>query len=198
MSEEWRDGFLFIGNELSLDFLNTSMLLESGADPVEKLPDTGALIAWMAAAGLISSAGAARLKRQPQPGLGPLLEFRNQWRRAMFRIEAGGAPMAGFVAQVNSLLAEYPYVDAIIGDGGELSRVKRFDPQTVLDVFGPLADSVAKVLTLADKQRLRKCDNCILHFHDTSKKGVRRWCSMNLCGNRSKVAAYARRKSQEC
>jgi predicted RNA-binding Zn ribbon-like protein len=29
---------------------------------------------------------------------------------------------------------------------------------------------------------------------DTSKKGSRRWRSMNICGNKIKVAAYQRRK----
>ncbi|MGH6682050.1 MAG: CGNR zinc finger domain-containing protein [Bradyrhizobium sp.] len=33
-----------------------------------------------------------------------------------------------------------------------------------------------------------------MHFFDTSKKGSRRWCSMNICGNKLKVAAYQRRK----
>jgi predicted RNA-binding Zn ribbon-like protein len=45
-----------------------------------------------------------------------------------------------------------------------------------------------------DRNRVRKCDQCVLHFHDISKKGTRRWCSMQLCGNRLKVAAYAARQ----
>jgi predicted RNA-binding Zn ribbon-like protein len=45
-----------------------------------------------------------------------------------------------------------------------------------------------------DRRRVRKCDQCVLHFHDTSKKGTRRWCSMQLCGNRLKVASYAARR----
>jgi predicted RNA-binding Zn ribbon-like protein len=38
------------------------------------------------------------------------------------------------------------------------------------------------------------CESCVVHFFDTSKKGSRRWCSMNICGNKLKVAAYQRRK----
>src|SRR5438309_11915489 len=37
-------------------------------------------------------------------------------------------------------------------------------------------------------------DQSSLHFHDISKKGTRRWCSMQLCGNRLKVAACAARR----
>jgi len=53
---------------------------------------------------------------------------------------------------------------------------------------------VATLFAEADRNRVRKCGQCVLHFHDTSKKGIRRWCSMRLCGNRLKVAAYAARQ----
>ena len=45
-----------------------------------------------------------------------------------------------------------------------------------------------------DRNRVRKCGQCVLHFYDTSKKGTRRWCSMQLCGNRLKVVAYPARR----
>ena len=54
--------------------------------------------------------------------------------------------------------------------------------------------SVATLFAQANRDRVRKCGQCVLHFHDTSKKGTRRWCSMRLCGNRLKVAAYAARQ----
>ena len=41
---------------------------------------------------------------------------------------------------------------------------------------------------------MRKCESCVVHFLDTSKKGARRWCSMNICGNKVKVANYQQRK----
>ena len=47
--------------------------------------------------------------------------------------------------------------------------------------------------------RLRKCEACIAHFLDTSKKASRRWCSMNICGNKIKLqlinSASERRES---
>ena len=45
-------------------------------------------------------------------------------------------------------------------------------------------------------EAMRKCGECVLHFYDTSKKGTRRWYSMQLCGNRLKVAAYATRQRE--
>ncbi|PYU38741.1 MAG: hypothetical protein DMG54_29400 [Acidobacteria bacterium] len=63
-------------------------------------------------------------------------------------------------------------------------------------MFAPLAHSAATLFATVDHKRVRKCAQCVLHFYDTSKKGTRRWCSMQLCGNRLKVAAYAARRRQ--
>jgi predicted RNA-binding Zn ribbon-like protein len=71
-----------------------------------------------------------------------------------------------------------------------------FQPHEPEDLFAPLAHAAATLFATVDRQRVRKCGQCVLHFQDTSKKGTRRWCSMQLCGNRLKVAAYAARRHQ--
>ena len=50
---DWRDGFLFIGNHLALDFLNTCPV--QNGEAVELLPDFDTLLRWFRAAGLLSS-----------------------------------------------------------------------------------------------------------------------------------------------
>jgi predicted RNA-binding Zn ribbon-like protein len=57
-----------------------------------------------------------------------------------------------------------------------------------------IAAASAALFTEVPASRVRKCETCVVHFHDVSKKGARRWCSMNLCGNKVKVAAYQSRK----
>jgi len=52
-------------------------------------------------------------------------------------------------------------------------------------------DAVA-ILTAADG-RIRRCAGCGRVFHDDSRTGNRRWCSMLTCGNRAKVAAFRAR-----
>ena len=68
-----------------------------------------------------------------------------------------------------------------------------FAPSRPEDLLAPLADAAARLFTEIPPERVRKCANCIAHFYDNSKKGNRRWCSMQMCGNREKVAAYAAR-----
>src|SRR5215472_3151776 len=57
-----QDEFLFLGNQLALDFLNTRPV-QNGA-PVELLPDVDALLRWFRAAGLLSSRQIAVLQRE--------------------------------------------------------------------------------------------------------------------------------------
>ena len=61
-------------------------------------------------------------------------------------------------------------------------------------LWAPIIDGAADLLSETEPSRIRKCESCVVHFFDTSKKGSRRWCSMNICGNKLKVAAYQRRK----
>jgi hypothetical protein len=59
MSKDWRDGFLFVGNQLSLDFLNTRPVIDG--KPVELLPDSASLLRWLVATGLLTKRRAAQL-----------------------------------------------------------------------------------------------------------------------------------------
>ena len=193
MSKDWRDGFLFVGNQLSLDFLNTRPIIDG--KPVELLPDSASLLRWMAAAGLLTKRRASQLvPPKTDPGLPKLREFREVWRQVVLQLEAGRQPAPSFIDQLNRLLMEHPFVDQIVRSTAGLKRIRHFDMRRAEDAFGPLLDDMVSLLITADRSRIRKCASCVLHFRDTSKKGTRRWCSMQLCGNRRKVAAYAARR----
>jgi len=62
-------------------------------------------------------------------------------------------------------------------------------------LLAAVARSGAEIISEGTRARLRVCANpgCGLFFYDTSRTRRRRWCSMAVCGNRSKVAAFARR-----
>jgi predicted RNA-binding Zn ribbon-like protein len=91
-------------------------------------------------------------------------------------------------------MAAHPMLSKLQATGSVPSLELWFEPCQPEDLFAPLAHSAAKLFASGDHNRVRKCGQCVLHFHDTSKKGTRRWCSMQLCGNRLKVAAYAARR----
>jgi predicted RNA-binding Zn ribbon-like protein len=64
-------------------------------------------------------------------------------------------------------------------------------------LLAAVARSAAELVAEGAKARLRLCanPNCGLFFYDKSRTHRRRWCSMAICGNRSKVAAFARKHS---
>ena len=195
---EWIDGFLFVANRPILDFLNTKPVLADG--PTELLPNVRALERWLIASDMVTSprgkAAVRGWRQSPEAAafLKQLISFRERLREAAVRIENGSPPADGFLAEVNSLLLQYPRRTSLHKRDGKVIRETLFEPRKPTDLWAPIVDATADLLTETDSSRIRKCESCVVHFFDTSKKGSRRWCSMNICGNKVKVAAYQRRK----
>jgi predicted RNA-binding Zn ribbon-like protein len=198
---EWIDGFLFVANRPILDLLNTKPVL--AGSPVELLPDVRALGRWLIASGMVTSARAKATARswrnssEEAAFLDQLVAFRERLRDAVLRIESGSLPTDIFLTEVNTLLLQYPLPALLYKRDGKVVRETLFEPRKPADLWAPIVDATADLLTETESSRIRKCESCVVHFFDTSKKGSRRWCSMNICGNKLKVAAYQRRKREE-
>jgi predicted RNA-binding Zn ribbon-like protein len=195
---EWIDGFLFVANRPILDFLNTKPVLADG--PTELLPDVRALERWLIASDMVTSPKAKAVVRgwrqssEAAAFLKQLIAFRERLMEAVVRIENGSSPADVFLAEVNSLLLQYPRHTSLHKRDGKVIRDTLFEPRKPTDLWAPIIDATADLLAETESSRIRKCESCVVHFFDTSKKGSRRWCSMNICGNKLKVAAYQRRK----
>jgi predicted RNA-binding Zn ribbon-like protein len=195
---EWIDGFLFVANRPILDLLNTKPVLAAG--PTELLPDVRSLERWLIASGMVTSPKAKAVVRgwRKSPAaaafLKQLIVFRERLREAVLRIEAGSSPADAFLAEINSLLLQYPRRTSLRKRDGKVIREALFEPDKPADLWAPIVEATADLLAEPESSRIRKCESCIVHFFDTSKKGSRRWCSMNICGNKLKVAAYQRRR----
>ncbi len=194
---DWRDGFLFVSNHLALDFLNTRPI--QNGDAIELLSDFGALLRWFKAAGLLSTREMVNLQRQGESvtarrTLEVIRQFREKLRKEILAWEGGADVHRTIVDELNRLMAAHPMLGKLQATGKGPSMELWFETRQPEDLFAPLVHSAAKLFAEADRNRVRKCGQCVLHFYDTSKKGTRRWCSMQLCGNRLKVAAYAARQ----
>jgi predicted RNA-binding Zn ribbon-like protein len=198
---EWIDGFLFVANKPILDLLNTKPVLAD--HPTELLPDVHALERWLIASGTVTSArdkAVVRGWRQSAEAaafLNQFTAFRERLREAVSRIESGSSPSSAFLVEVNSLLLQYPRRTSLHKRDGKVNRETVFMPREPADLWIPIINSTADLLAETESSRIRKCESCVVHFFDTSKKGSRRWCSMNICGNKLKVAAYQRRKRED-
>ncbi len=199
VQEEWRGDHLFVGNRLALDFLNTELM--SNGETIELLPDAAAVARWMEHADLLTHKAAKKLeqswKRNPRADKAviELRRFRDRLRAAVAAFEAGSEVAAEFLDELNSLLRIHPVFRVVEADGhGGYTQTVSFEPRLPNDLLGPVAEDTAALLTGVADNRVRKCEGCPVHFLDVSKKGSRRWCSMGLCGNKVKVAAYQQRQ----
>ena len=196
--KEWIDGFLFVANHPILDLLNTKPVL--GGAPTELLSDVRALERWLIASGMANSPRAKAAMRgwrsstQAAGFLGQVIAFREHLRESVVRIENGSQPTDAFLAELNSLLIQHPLHTSLRKWQGKVVRESTFELRKPSDLWAPIIHAAADFLANADPSRVRQCESCVVHFFDTSKKGSRRWCSMNICGNKFKVAAYQQRK----
>jgi predicted RNA-binding Zn ribbon-like protein len=58
-------------------------------------------------------------------------------------------------------------------------------------VLFPIIRSFADLITSDDRERIKQCSNCGWVFVDNSRNKSRRWCSMEVCGNRVKARRHA-------
>lgn len=92
-----------------------------------------------------------------------------------------------------ALASELPLRFAL-GERGDL-RVAAADR----GVNGALAEILSRVFEAqasGEWRRLKSCPgpHCGWLFYDASRNASSRWCSMSICGNRTKTAAYRKRR----
>jgi predicted RNA-binding Zn ribbon-like protein len=192
-------GFLFVGERLCLDFVNTRVVVHSQlVDLLQGFPDW---VEWSVEAKVLNPRQARqalrRWKGSPQTtaALEVARAFRESLRLAVEHTVRRDRIPEGSISQINALL-RHPITYSVLAYGQDRLEMQRrlvFDEPIHLLV--PIAESAADLFSHGDWRLIKKCENsaCVLYFYDTSKNHARRWCSMNLCGNRMKVAAFYRR-----
>ena len=198
--------FLFLGNEPALDLLNTTPVLAEG--PVDLLDSFADLARWLAAAGLIDASRAEVLRRRwdgTKEGGTALAQTKHlrQALRELLAARLAGAklPRRALDTLNTALRAARTTAQLEWNEQTEsFSRTRRHDTDgKAAEAVTLVAEAAAALLAEKDLSLVRKCEHpaCVLHFYDTSKNRRRRWCSMDLCGNRMKVAAHYRRQKEQ-
>src|SRR5258708_36548235 len=109
---DWKDGFLFVGNQLALDFLNTRPV--QNGEPSELLPDFSALLRWFQAADLLNPRQVVSLQRQwggsanAQRTTEAMRQLREKLRKDILDWERSGSVQHSTQDQLNKLMAEHP------------------------------------------------------------------------------------------
>lgn len=195
-----KKGSVFVGHYPCLDFANTALI--AGRRRPDPLQDFNALVAWLHEANLIDAAE-VRLAlekwstgRQAQQSYARAVLFRMRLVEMVEKLVASGTvPQASVEAINEQLRNQVGHVELARTKAGFPQRFRR-EIQDSRQLLVPLAQSAADLLSHGDLSLVKRCANpaCALYFYDTSKNHTRRWCSMELCGSRMKMAAYYRRQ----
>lgn len=186
---------------IPLDFVNTAS--GRGTDFFsESLADYRALVDWATNIGSLAERDAAALlieaDRRPQAADGVLadgIRFRESLARIVLTISQAEAPEQVDLATLNAGLAQHLPHQRLDVTGDRIG-VSWSAVATELDrVLWPVTKATVDFLTGRDLWRMRVCPahGCGLVFIDTSRNRTRRWCSMRICGNRSKVRRFYER-----
>lgn len=207
---------IFIGGARALDFLNS---IATPVDVVVEWIGNGAdFLTWMQQAGLLTPADIRTIEhslsaRQLDIVASEARALREWFRR--FVRKNMGRPLKRLtpdhLAPLNQCLGsdavfwQIESSETVQDPGGQEPasppvvrlQTKRHwrEPASLLC---PLAEEMAKFICTVDFTCIKACKggSCTLLFLDQSHRHGRKWCSMAICGNRAKAAAFAARSKR--
>jgi predicted RNA-binding Zn ribbon-like protein len=199
---------IFIGDHPAMDFLNS--VASPDGEPVEWLAGGSDLLDWLESANLIDAAAVRHFRscvtRELDNAAKDARALR-EWLRSFVEIHKGKPLRPSAVAELGTLNRLLAYGDVYHeikrtagsadrngGNGLRLEHKHRWTKPARL--LQPLALAIGDLVCHADFRLIRRCENtdCTLMFYDRTKSHARRWCSMAVCGNRAKVAAFRARQ----
>ena len=194
--------FPIVGNQLSLDFVNTKVV-ESGV-PKDLMEGVVDVAAWAVAVKLLDLAKAKKLAKLWQEAKSrdefeEVLRFRAVLHTMVEAIAHNEPVTTSTVHVINSQLRRLNgYTEVLHLEDGFTKRFA-LDIRTPSHLLAPVAEAAADLLCYGNPAYVKKCENpdCVLYFYDGTKNHSRRWCSMKACGNRTKVAAFYQRRRQQ-
>jgi predicted RNA-binding Zn ribbon-like protein len=187
-------GIRLIGDKLSIDFANTCQApAELSWDRLIRFLESTEIISPDRSTQLLGlpesdpPAAEALLRKARRLGAAARLLFSAMVRKQRITAE--------WIEPINEVLRVTEGHDELLPDGG-VWRIEFIAREGGLEwLLAAVARSAAEIVAEGASARLRVCANpaCALFFYDESRTHRRRWCSMSVCGNRSKVAAFARK-----
>jgi predicted RNA-binding Zn ribbon-like protein len=195
---------MFIADSTGLDFLNS---IATPADTeIDWIGDGIGLLEWLEQAALVPAGVLNTMRKQAKPEeldrVAAQARRLREWFRVFVRAHRG-KPLRNVdladLEPLNRLLSrDEGFGQLVAHQKGkaftlEFQRARRWrSPESLLT---PIAEAIAKVLAEEDLSDVKACEGvtCTLLFADRTRSRSRRWCSMEVCGNRAKQIAHRHR-----
>jgi predicted RNA-binding Zn ribbon-like protein len=197
-----RAGSPLIADDLALDFANT----ESGrGSPSHQnhLREAANVVEWLRHAKVLRDEEADWLKRRVSERadlaaelLVRAIELRVAIQSIGVALGRAAKPPEAALAGLSALHARC-VAEAQLAPGVSSCRwLWSVRAAPVEAALGPIALAAVRLFTEGDFHRIRECGGhaCGWLFYDRSKNNRRRWCEMEVCGNRAKQRRLAARR----
>jgi predicted RNA-binding Zn ribbon-like protein len=197
------DDFQLVTGHLALDFANT---LDYRYDPdrlIDLLPSYERFLAFCRQSRVITAAQMRKLldglsESDSQPVLKEVIELREALYFLILSAVHGRSPDEPHLRALNGFLCEARAVDEVVWHKRRFVRSFRDVTERPDGPLRQVVDAAVVLITSSDIYNLRECSEktCRWLFLDRSRNHSRRWCDMQLCGNRSKAKRfYARTRN---
>jgi predicted RNA-binding Zn ribbon-like protein len=198
------DSLPLIADDLALDFANT----ESGRDfPSHEnhFREAGSVVEWLRHANALPVEDADWLRRRVTERAdlaADLLVTAIELREAIHAIGAAigrdARPPEARLASLSALHARFAAKAELAPSVASCRWAWVLSASPVEAALGPIALAAIRLFTEGDFQRIRECGGhaCGWLFYDRSKNNRRRWCEMEVCGNRAKQRRLAARRRE--
>ncbi|GAB2191167.1 CGNR zinc finger domain-containing protein [Sessilibacter sp. MAH2] len=206
MNELQRPDPFLVADNTALDFLNS--ICAPWGDDIEWLENGDDLVSWLHHAELISDEERDtiynKLSNAELDDAAERARNMREWFRGFIKKYAGKEVTANVLKELK------PLNDLLRGDrlyhqvgisedahsGFEFHEIRHWHKAD--DLLAAVASEMGRLICESDFGLIKNCEGptCTLWFLDISKNHKRRWCSMAVCGNRAKAAAYRAKKQQ--
>ena len=182
-----------VGGAPMFDLTNTASD-RGGPQAQDHLRNADHVVAWARHAGIVRDAGARALRRQiARPRVAADLVRRTRELRDLLHalgtaLAAGAAPRPALLDRLAGIHARALTHARLAPTGSGFAWRWDAGRAPVEAVLGPIALSAVEVVTHAARTRIKQCagEHCGWLFLDSTKNNRRRWCEMEVCGNRAK------------
>jgi predicted RNA-binding Zn ribbon-like protein len=189
----------FLGGDLSLDFVNT--VHDRHEEPLRNLLQNYLdLVTWVFTANAINDSQKEKLLQKGQDNqtkANQVYKDSLQLREAFYDL------ILNLISQDETSSANIQLINQWLSRVFSNLELTQLNGRFVLDwnaenfglesVLWPIIRAFADLVTYEDNTRIKQCPNCGYLFVDNSKNKSRRWCSMEICGNRVKAQRFAKK-----
>lgn len=186
--------------QLCIHFVN-SVVWRASEHPADHITGPDVLMRFARRAGVLNEEQVEHLRQhaadnpeEAQAALERAKDVREAIYRVLYAVANHLPADPSDVEMLNDMVTEaHDQLHLVPGEIGSAFewRWKSAEPQFDMLLWS-VARSAAELLTSDELKKLKTCpgEGCAFLFLDRSRNGKRRWCEMDLCGNRNKVKRF--------